>query len=113
MIANETKEYNDAIQDRIVAAIDKHGDNEPMGGDMLSLIALQARRQLSTGKPNRFLSEFAESLNIKVVNFYTFAQRILSELYPSNPAYWEHYDKININRVKNSVWLKNQHLCQL
>jgi len=104
------REYSDKIQDRIIAELDKHDTNTILGGDMLAVIAISARQVISSGKPNKFIIEFAESLNITVSNYDCLAERILSELYPLNSALWSIHDKINTDRLSRSAWLNNQHL---
>ena len=105
------REFEDNIQNRIVEELEKHDSTTEIGADMLSLIAISARQTISKGKPNKFIKELASHLNISVGNWDTFSERILSELYPLNTAFWRQHDKYNTERIEKSVWLKNQHLC--
>ena len=93
---------DDTKQRAIETKID--GFTGDMGRDMIALLALNSRLSVADWRPNRFITEFSESLGFKL--HIDTAVRIIKYLYPANRAYWKTWDQRYTDQVKSSAWLK-------
>ncbi|KKN47317.1 hypothetical protein LCGC14_0664230 [marine sediment metagenome] len=96
-------------QEHIEAELDRIGENMVTGQELLALIALHARKVKADWKPSRFIKEFAESLGYRFSRellYIDIAVRVVNYLYPENRVFWDVWDDIYLNRVKNSAWLQ-------
>lgn len=90
-------------QEAIESYIDKQTGT--MGADMIAMIALAARNTVANCKANRFITEFAQNLEVKMHPLDA-AVGVLEYVYPANKAYWKLTDKRYIERIKQSAWIK-------
>ena len=87
--------------------IEKYIDNQDkikMGKELNALLFIEARQSYNKREATMFIKEFSESLGFKF--HLDTAIRIIKYVYPEKKSFWSIHDKLYIDIIKNSAWLK-------